>query len=197
MNTLLSKMSPTATRMIRMDHTHAMTQFHKLEPGLSASARQATVRQLCTALEIHAQLEEEVFYPALREAGIDSPQLERSVPEHDEMRELIARVRSLDEEPEAQQQALCELMRAVMHHVAEEETTLLPAAEQRLGERLSELGARMTERRLELAKPQAGQIAADMARSSPGKTALVVAGTLAAGALLVGGMRRGRQKHHA
>ncbi|MBK1616745.1 cation-binding protein, partial [Rubrivivax gelatinosus] len=78
MNTLLSKISPTATRLIRMDHSHAMTQFHKLEPGLSASTRQATVRQLCSALEIHAQLEEEVFYPALREAGIDSPQLERS-----------------------------------------------------------------------------------------------------------------------
>ncbi|MGC4080018.1 MAG: hemerythrin domain-containing protein [Rubrivivax sp.] len=197
MNPLLAKMSPTATRLIRMDHSHVMTQFHKLEPGLSRTAREATVRNICAALEIHAQLEEEIFYPALRETGAELPQLEHSVPEHDEMRGLIERVRSLEAQPDAQQLALNDLMRAVIHHVAEEETSLLPAAEQRLADRLAELGARMTERRMELAKPHAGQIAADMARSSPGTAALVVAGTVAAGALLLGSLKRSKDKHHA
>ncbi|MCK7497743.1 MAG: hemerythrin domain-containing protein [Comamonadaceae bacterium] len=174
-----------------------MTQFHKLEPAMSRSAREATVRNICTALEIHAQLEEEIFYPSLRETGIDVDQLDKSVPEHDQMRSLIERVRSLDADDPAQAEAMCELMRTVMHHVAEEETQLLPLAEERLGDRLAELGAKMTERRMQLAKPHVGQMAADMARASPGKTALVVAGTVAAGALLLGGMKRGKTKHHA
>ena len=197
MNTLLSKVSPTVTKMIRMDHTHVMTQFHKLEPGISRSAREATVRNICTALEIHAQLEEEILYPALRELGVESEQLDHGVPEHDRMRMLIERIRGLDADDPAQAEAMCELMRAVMHHVADEETTLLPLAESRLGDRLAELGAKMTQRRMQLAKPHVGQMAADMARASPAKTALVVAGTVAAGALLIGGVKRAKSRHPA
>ena len=194
MNTLMSKMSPTAAKMIRMDHAAVMSMFHKIEPGMSASARGATVRNLCAALEVHAQLEEELFYPALREAGVSVQQLERSVPEHDEVRGLIDQIRASGQDAMRQEELLNQLMRSVMHHVAEEETVLLPAAEKVLGEQhLSELGARMTERRMQLAKPRMGQMAMDMARSSPAKTALMVAGTIAAGAFLLGGMRRG---HH-
>lgn len=191
MNTLMTKMSPTATKMIRMDHAAVMAMFHKIEPGMSASARGATIRNICSALEVHAQLEEELFYPRLGEAGIDREQLERSVPEHDEMRRLIDQIRASGAEMDRQDELLNQLMRSVMHHVAEEETVLLPAAEKALGEeQLAELGARMTERRLQLAKPRMGQMAIDMARASPAKTALMVAGTIAAGAFLLGGMRR-------
>ncbi len=191
MNALITKMSPTATRMIRRDHRAVVAQFHKLEPSLSTSAREAVVRTLCNALEIHAQLEEEIFYPALRNAGIELPALERSGPEHDEMRGLIDKVRSSEHDLPAQSEALNQLMRTVLHHVAEEETVLLPAAESMLGSQLGELGARMGARRLQLARPKMGRMAADMARASPARTALMVAGTLAAGALLVGRLRRG------
>jgi hemerythrin superfamily protein len=192
MNTLMTKMSPTATKMIRMDHAAVMAMFHKIEPGMSASARGATIRNICSALEVHAQLEEELFYPRLREAGVDGQQLDRSVPEHDEMRGLIDQIRASGPDMGRQDELLNQLMRSVMHHVAEEETVLLPAAEKALGEeQLSDLGARMTERRLQLAKPRMGQMAMDMARASPAKTALVVAGTIAAGAFLLGGLRRG------
>ena len=194
MNTLMSKMSPSVAKMIRMDHAAVMAMFHKLEPGMSASARGATVRNICSALEIHAQLEEELVYPTLRASGVDAEPLERSVPEHDEMRRLIEQIRASGQDMARQDELMNQLMRAVMHHVADEETVLLPAAEKMLGEqRLCELGARMTERRLQLARPRMGQMAVDMARASPAKTALMVAGTIAAGALLLGGMRRA---HH-
>ena len=194
MNTLMSKMSPSVTKMIRMDHAAVMAMFHKIEPGMSASARGATVRNICSALEMHAQLEEELVYPTLRACGIDGEPLERSVPEHDEMRRLIEQIRASGQDMARQDKLMNQLMRAVMHHVADEETVLLPAAEKMLGEqRLCELGARMTERRLQLARPRMGQMAVDMARASPAKTALMVAGTIAAGALLLGGRRRA---HH-
>lgn len=199
MNALLAKLSPTATRLIRMDHSHVTALFHKLTPDTTASVREATVRDICTALEIHAQLEEEIFYPALRSVGADMAELDKSVPEHDEMRRLIARVRSLDGEPFAQAEAVGALMRAVLHHVADEETVLLPLAEDRLEDRLAELGARMTERRIELAKPNVGQMAVDLARASPAKAVMVmvVAGTLTAGALLLSKMRRGSRRQHS
>lgn len=183
---LVRKFSPGATTMIRMDHAHVMAQFHKIRPGLAEIQCQAIVRSICAALEIHAQIEEEIFYPAVRDSGVTAPALERSVPEHDEMRRLIERVRSLEGQAQAQNDALNELINGVLHHVADEETQILPAAERFLGEqRLAELGARMTERRLELAKPRAGELAMDMARAAPAKTALMAIGALVAGTMLV------------
>lgn len=198
MNPIIEKMSPSAIRMIRMDHTHVMAQFHKITPDANEGLRAAAIRSMCAALEIHAQLEEELFYPALREQGIDTlgidaSMVEKSVPEHDEMRRLIERVRSRDGQRDAQDDALNELMQAVMHHMADEETQLLPAAERMLGsERLADLGARMTRRRLELAGPRAGELAVDLARAAPAKTAMMTVGALVAGTLLVSTLRRAR-----
>ncbi len=61
-----SKLAPTATNMIRMEHTHVMSTFHQYETDASPRAREGLVNTICLALEIHAQLEEEIFYPALR-----------------------------------------------------------------------------------------------------------------------------------
>ncbi len=191
MNTLTRKMSPTATHLIRMDHAAVTAQFHKLGPDTSDSVRAAVLRSICTALEIHGQLEEEIFYPALRESGVESSALDKSQPEHEDMRRLIERVRSLQGQHRAGDDALNELMNAVLHHAADEETQLLPAAERFLGpDRLAELGARMTARRLELTKPQAAEMAADRARAAPAKTALVTVGALVAGGLLLNTLRR-------
>jgi hypothetical protein len=62
-----------------------------------------------------------------------------------------------------------DLMRLVIHHVADEETQLLPAAERLLADRLSDLGVEMTKRRIELLKPHAGELAATTMRSFPGQ----------------------------
>ncbi|HPU49966.1 MAG TPA: hemerythrin domain-containing protein [Burkholderiaceae bacterium] len=193
MNPLIARLSPTATRMIRMDHTHVIEQFHKLQPDTAPAAREAVIRNICTALEIHATLEEEIFYPALREVAPDNPVLADSVPGHDRVRALITTVRGLSCEDPGVDEAMAALMREVMHHMADEETVLLPLAERLLGDRLAELGAQMTERRFALAKPHAGQMAVDLARASPAKATLMVVGTLAAGALMLGSSRRGRR----
>jgi hemerythrin superfamily protein len=191
MSRFMDAVTPTATNLIRADHTAVVAYFHKLDPTVQGKVRSAIVRNICTALEIHAQMEEELFYPALRSAGLSSPELEQSVPAHDEVRRLIERVRSLEENSDQQCEALNELMGAVMHHVADEETKLLPMAEQQMSpEVLSELGTRMTKRRLELTKPHATEMAVDWAVGAPMKTAAIAAGTLVAGALLYSRLRR-------
>jgi len=191
-----SKQAPSATRMLRSEHADVLTQLHTLEPDTAPNTRATVLRSICAALEIHAQIEEELFYPALRAAAIQSPALDKSASEHEAMGRLIARVRSLDDEPAAQDDALNELMNAALHHVADEETQLLPAAERFLGpERLAELGAQMVARRAELVESRAVELAGEAAHGAPVKAALVAAGMLAAAAVLVKAMRRGTVQH--
>jgi hemerythrin superfamily protein len=178
---LTNTLSPTITNMIRLDHTHVLTTFHQYEIDTNAGTKQALVNTVCLALEIHAQLEEEIFYPAMRTAGIDSAVLDKSIPEHDDMRRLIERLRSMKPADVGYDQTFMELMRNVMHHVADEETTLLPDAERVLADRLGELGEQMTRRRLQLTAPRAGQIAINTLRGFPASSMLVAAGAVLAG----------------
>lgn len=166
MTNALYKLSPGATRMIRLDHSHALVTFHRYKIDTNPRVKRGLVNTLCTALEIHAQLEEEIFYPALR-AVTDNETLQKSVPEHDDMRQLIARLRRMAPTDPAYDDTVMALMRDVLHHVADEETVLLPEAERVLADQLQELGARMTKRRMQLVVPRSGEIAADMARAVP------------------------------
>lgn len=185
MNALMSKLSPSITNMIRMDHTHVLATFHQYEIDTAPKTKQALVNTACLALEIHAQLEEEIFYPAMRETGADTEVVDKSKPEHDEMRRLIEELRGMEPTDSAYDQTFMELMRDVLHHVADEETVLLPDAERLLGDKLGELGAQMTKRRLQLTAPRAGEIALNTARALPASTMLVTAGALIAGTYIV------------
>ncbi len=183
MNPMMYRLSPDATTMIRMDHTHVVATFHKYRVDASPSKKRAIANTICLALEIHAKLEEEIFYPAMRK--VDPEIVDKSIPEHNEMRRLIAQLRAADPAETAFDRALMELMRDVLRHVADEETTLLPDAERVLGDRLGELGARMTKRRFELLAPKAGQVAVNTIRTFP-VPVLAMSGLLMVGAFLAG-----------
>lgn len=184
MSSLLSQMSPSVTNMIRLDHTHVQTAIRQFETASSARVKKGLADNVCLALEIHAQLEEEIFYPALREVS-DTDALRHASPEHNEMRELIARLRALDASDPAFDDTFFALARVVMHHVADEETLLLPAAERLIPERLSDMGARMTRRRLELMGPRTGEIAGSMARSLSVGTMMAAGSAILSGAYLL------------
>jgi len=190
MNAVMNKLSPSITNMIRMDHTHVLTTFHRYKDDCSPSVKQALANTIFMALEIHAQLEEEIFYPAMREVGGDAGVVGKSVPEHDEMRRLIARLREMEPEDPGYDATVMELMRDVLHHVADEQTILLPDAERVLGDRLEELGSEMTKRRLELVAPRSLELAWNQARALPASNVLMGAGALALTVMVVNGMRR-------
>jgi hemerythrin superfamily protein len=181
MRTAVDAMSPDITTMIRMDHTHVLALFRRMRPGASMSRKRALIANACLALEVHAQLEEEIFYPALREVAGASELLDKSVPEHNEMRDLIRTLRSLEPFDPGFDENCRALMRVVLHHVADEESTLLPQAEDLMGERLGELGMAMTRRRMELLKPHLAEVALTTARSFPVASAVAMAGVLALG----------------
>jgi hypothetical protein len=190
MNELLSRISPSVTNMIRMDHTHVLTTFHQYHPDTSARVKRGLADTICVALEIHAQLEEEIFYPAMR-AIAQTDFMSKSVPEHDQMRRLITQLRNLAPEEPSFDETFFQLMNAVMHHVADEETLLLPTAERVLGDRLGELGAQMAKRRMQLTASRGGELAGSVARSMGAGGIVLGAGALLAAGYLFGAPRAG------
>lgn len=193
MHKALKTFVPTVTNMIRADHTHVLATFHQYEIDTAPGTKRALVNTICLALEVHAQLEEEIFYPAMRAISGDAGVVGKSVPEHDEMRRLVARLREMQPQDAGYDATVMELMRDVIHHVADEETILLPDAERNLADRLEELGSAMTKRRLELIAPKSLEIAWNQARALPASNVLMGAGALALVVMLLRGRRpRGR-----
>jgi hemerythrin superfamily protein len=187
-NKFADKLTPSITTMIRMDHTHVMAAFHRYKADTASARKQAIAEHICLALTVHAQLEEEIFYPALQRVLSGDEVLDKSEPEHDEMRGYIAKLRELSPEDEAFDETLMTLMRTVIHHVADEETRLLPAAERLLTDQLGSLGAQMTKRRMELLAPHAREVASTGARTFPAGAAtgaaIAIGGALALGAMM-------------
>jgi hypothetical protein len=201
MNAVVNRMTPTITTMIRMDHSHVLALFHRYKAATPVGRKRALIANACLALETHAQLEEEIFYPALRTVLTGDQTLEKAEPEHNEMRSLIADLRgrvggegAIDASVDDR---FMDLMRTVIHHVADEETRLLPAAERLLSDQLARLGGEMTRRRIELLRPHAAEIAATTVRSFPAGAAagaaLLTAGAVALGAMLFSRSKRSGQ----
>jgi len=195
MSAALDAMTPDITRMIRLDHAHVLAAFRRYRARMPEVRKRALVENVCLALDIHAQLEEEIFYPAMRHIAAAGEILEKSVPEHDEMRTLIGSIRDMDPLDARYDETFRKLVRAVLHHVADEETILLPLAEELIPDELGHLGRLMTRRRIELLKPHAAEAAATTIRTFPIGAAAAAVGVLAAGWLLVRGLTGGSRPH--
>lgn len=187
MNRLIERLAPHATQIVRRDHTRVLDTFHRYRASASPPVRQALVQTICLALEVHVKVEEEILYAAMREAA-PSDFLGRAVPEHDEMRRLIAQLRRMRPTDADYDAVFMELMRDVMHHVADEETDFLPQAERVLRGRLGELGAAMMRRRMALMAPRASDLAFNRVRAAPARSLAILAG------VVLGGMLMGRYK---
>ncbi|APR39420.1 hemerythrin domain-containing protein [Paraburkholderia sp. SOS3] len=195
-----SSASPTITSMIRMDHTHVLCAFHRYRLSSPWWRKRAIVGAVCTALEIHAQLEEEIFYPAVARIAPDNDAVKKSQPEHDEMREIIAQLRAMGPENAAYDGLFMQLMRVTIHHVADEETVLIPMAERSLKNELSSLGAAMTRRRMQLLGERPVDVAVHTAGTFPIATAVLAGLAIFSVSGLFGGpsaRRRARSRNYA
>jgi len=146
-----------ATKLLKADHKEVSEMFDKFEGGrLSPARKQALAMQICTALSVHAQIEEEIFYPAARAAAkkADQPMLDEAEVEHGSIKDLVAAVEDgfRSELFEANVHVLGEY---VKHHVKEEENELFPALKSTDMD-MEEVGARLAQRKDELMS-RAGQ----------------------------------------
>src|SRR5262245_21864654 len=106
---------------------------------------------ICRELDVHARIEEEILYPALRKTG-DAElqrQVDEAVREHARVKELVGKLRSRTGEPDGDTDAtVSELQQRVDHHVREEENEMLPRMEEIVPEpERRELGHRLQARR--------------------------------------------------
>ena len=124
-----SMRKPDALQLLKTDHEEVSALFERYENGtrLDADEKRTLADKICEAVTIHAQIEEEIFYPACDEAVQKAEDLlaEARV-EHRALKDLIAKI-------EAQQPGTCEfdaevkvLSEYVKHHVKEEQSELFP-----------------------------------------------------------------------
>ena len=133
--------------MLRAAHQQVRDLFQDYEEAQDQKAKRKIANQVFVELETHAQLEENVFYPAFKqEADREGKQLvSESLEEHQMVRELIEDLRELDDDDETFDDKFYELIENVEHHVEEEESRMLPDAELVLAEQAEELMDEMQE----------------------------------------------------
>jgi len=135
---------------LRADHAHVRALFHAFAmlDHEEESERERVVDDLCDALALHALLEDELFYPALR-AAVDDSLLEDAALEHDSMRELVEQLEALFPDDDYFDVSVAVLAEEVERHVAFEENLLFPALARAGTDQLA-LGVRLHARRAEL-----------------------------------------------
>ncbi len=146
-----------AIELIKIDHKKVEQLYQRYQASNGQAGQRRTITEnICHELEIHAKIEEAIFYPAVQaQLGPQGANLVKdALKEHNEMKRLISQLQTsgfagLDCESTMQQ-----LMKGVQHHVQEEESEMLPQAQQRLGSQLDVLGTQMEKRKQELMSAQ-------------------------------------------
>lgn len=140
-------MKQNAVDMIKADHRKVEQLFQQFQQG-QGPQKQQLVEQICQELTIHAQLEESIFYPAVQQKlGQGSSLVQEARKEHDEIKQKIQQLRSGSGNGTKVDAMVSQLMSTVQHHVQEEESQMLPQAQQQLGSQLDQLGMQMQQQK--------------------------------------------------
>jgi hemerythrin superfamily protein len=136
-----------AISLLKTDHRKVKNLFARYESAGNFSTKHLIAEQVFTELELHAQLEEHVFYPAYEAmTGKNGTQLVAdSRLAHEHVKELISELQGIDRDEAEFEVRFHELMDIVREHVAEEENAMFPEAEQLLADQLEDLMDHMVE----------------------------------------------------
>jgi hemerythrin superfamily protein len=137
--------------MLRADHKLVAGLFEEFEAAKNGAKKKALAEQICRELTIHAQIEEEIFYPAVKDALKDTDMVPEAVVEHATLRSLIAEIRAHDTDEEMWKAKVKVLGEYTQHHVKEEEKEMFPQARETDLD-MEDLGAMMQQRKEELQK---------------------------------------------
>jgi hemerythrin superfamily protein len=141
-----------AIKLLTKDHREVEALFEKFEDAKDDDAEKADiVAQICEALSVHAEIEEEIFYPAAREALNEKGEdlLDEAEVEHASIKSLVAQLEEAEPGDDLYDAKVKVLTEYVKHHVKEEEGELFPKVKKTSLD-LNELGAELFERKTEL-----------------------------------------------
>ena len=142
-----------AIKLLKEDHREVKTWFKQYEQLENRAEKQALARKICAALTVHATIEEEIFYPALRQ-NIEDDLLDEAEVEHASAKQLIAEILSMSPKEQLFDAKVKVLGEYVMHHVEEEEHEIFPEARESDVD-LGDLGEKLSKRKAELMKKAA------------------------------------------
>ncbi len=138
-----------AIALLRADHAQVSRLFAEYEKARSSSKKKELVAQICAELSVHAQVEEEIFYPAVQQALKDHELVPEATVEHASLKSLIAQVEGIEPDGEMYDAKVKVLSEYVKHHVKEEQNEMFPKAKSTKLD-MKALGAEISARKLEL-----------------------------------------------
>ncbi|HEY5720953.1 MAG TPA: hemerythrin domain-containing protein [Allosphingosinicella sp.] len=109
-----------ATHLLMEDHRKVEGLFEQFEKASGDGRKEKIARQICTELKVHAQIEEEIFYPALR-GKIEGEDLDEAYVEHDGAKMLINEIEAGGPDDDFYDAKVKVLKEQIEHHVEEEE----------------------------------------------------------------------------
>jgi hemerythrin superfamily protein len=112
-----------AVALLKEDHRTVEDLFEKFEKASGTERKQKLATEICTELTIHAQIEEEIFYPAC-EGKVEEELLKEAFVEHDGAKVLIAEITAGEPSDDFYDAKVKVLQEQIEHHVEEEEKRL-------------------------------------------------------------------------
>lgn len=143
-----------AIKLLKDDHKEVKGYFKEYEKLENDAEKQALAHKICLALTVHAQIEEEIYYPATREAINDDDLLDEAEVEHASAKQLIVEIQAMKAGDRLFDAKVTVLGEYVNHHVEEEEGEMFPESRDSDLD-LKALGTQLAERKAELME-QAG-----------------------------------------
>lgn len=141
--------TPDAVSLLRADHKVVSGLFEEFEKSRSVAKKKQLVAQICQELTVHAQIEEEIFYPEVQAALNDKELVPEARVEHQSIKDLIAAVEGVDPDGPDYDAKVKVMSEWVKHHVKEEQNEMFPKAK-KSGLDMAELGERLLLRKQQL-----------------------------------------------
>jgi iron-sulfur cluster repair protein YtfE (RIC family) len=135
-----------ACTLLDADHNEVIGMFEQYKAAHDGRKQQLLAAQISRSLLVHMQIEDEIFYPAFHKATGDEALLKDARKEHQEARELIAR---LDGDRQ-NAKLMLELEGDILHHVNDEREKMFPKARATPGLDLMQLADQLAARKAEL-----------------------------------------------
>jgi hemerythrin superfamily protein len=142
----------TPMQLLKKDHNtvkRLFTEFTRTT-ARAVKKRRDLIEKIGNELDVHAQIEEELFYPAMTEVDNARALVQHGREEHHEVKELLAEFRELEPSDRDLPARVKEFRQAVLDHASEEEREMFPLAERLGNERLVELAEQLQARKAEL-----------------------------------------------
>lgn len=138
-----------AIAILTADHAKVKKLFKKYDKLTDEKEKQAVAKEICTELTVHAKVEEEIFYPAVRQKIKDEDMMNEAVVEHATAKDLIAQIERMAPSDPMYDAKVIVLGEYIDHHVKEEQDEMFPKARKAKLD-MVELGQRIKMRKQEL-----------------------------------------------